>query len=248
MMRNVVRALAVLIGIGAFSPVATSDEIKIVAPILGVGLQSADGTGLYPKLARTILGAGDGKYSYTAVPLKRALVAMSNGSADCLFGMDKNLLSSFDTDTDPLLESGQVLLTQQFVFTRRGDQRLSGLKSLSGKSVAILAGSNLEEELRRLNVRTFKVSTQEAKLRMLALGRVDAIIGWMPDMFLSADENGFERPEFDQSAPLAMSKVTFVCRDNEKGKRLIQSANTTIQHLKQDGIIQKVNDTGWKLF
>jgi ABC-type amino acid transport substrate-binding protein len=225
-----------------------SAKTRVVSPQLGIGLQTSEGEGFYPRLAREILKNESDKYTYSVLPLKRVLVELTTGNADCIFGMDRNFLGSFGIDTSQYLESDQVLLSRQYVFTRQADTVISDLDALKNKSVAILNGSNQESTLEQLGARAVSVNSQEAKLQMLALERVEAVIGWMPDLYLTADEFGIERPAFDPNAPLATSRVTFLCKNNIQGRNLIHSANSAIMRMKKDKEAQGIQDIGWKLF
>ncbi|POF28833.1 ABC-type amino acid transport substrate-binding protein [Roseibium marinum] len=223
-------------------PAFAEPEITIVSPELGEGLQSNDNKGHYPELAHEVLDRTGKAYSYSVLPLKRVLSELTTGQADCVFGMDKRFLRKFGIDTQNLVESDPVLVSRQHIFTPPGAKLLTDLKSLRNKSVAILNGSNLEKTLKRQGVNFVLVNSQEAKLKMLQLHRVDAIMGWMPDMYLTADYFGIEKPDYDPQAVLTTTDVKLICRDDDTGRALVSATNEVIWRFRADSTFQRINE------
>lgn len=128
------------------------------------------------------------------------------------------------------------------VVVKKGNDEVSGVEDLAGKSVAVNLGSNYEQLLRELpyadeiDIRTYESNIEQDT----ALGRVDAFV---MDR-VSASQVIKEKP-----LPLALAGKPFSeirnalpFRDTEEGRELRDRVGTALDALREDGTLTAISE------
>ena len=128
------------------------------------------------------------------------------------------------------------------VVTKAGNQDISGVEDLKGKTVAVNLGSNFEALLRDLPYADeIDIKTYESNIeRDTALGRVDAFV---MDR-VSASQIIKEKP-----LPLALAGPTFSqitnaypFKDTERGRALREEVNAALETLRDNGTLKAISE------
>lgn len=223
------------------SPLSASDTgIKIDSMILGEGLQSGSANGFYADAAREVLKVWGGEFSFTIAPFKRVVRNFRAGASDCIWALDKALLKDIGLDVSSFIESAPLLNSSQRIFTRRDEPVISSLEALKGKRIAVLIGTNLQTELKPIGAEIVELNSQEAKLKLLRVHRVDAVLGWMPDIAIAAKRNGLPMPDYDARLAVRKSGVGFVCQDDPVGRTFIGEINDAIKSVQASAAFETI--------
>lgn len=215
------------------SAMAKSDSVNIVVPIFGERLLTEDLSGFWGDLYRQIVTGVSLPLDLTALPFKRSLVDFKTQAFDCIWSFDKKLLDRVGVDVTRLIESDIVFYATQHVFMAQGQPEISSLDGLRGKRVGIGSGSSHEDYLRSIDSKIVLLSDQSSKLRMLQNDRIDAFIGWLPDIFIM-EKSALSNPILlRNSLKLAISGSAFVCHNTPKNVAFIEAANTAIRAYKE---------------
>lgn len=75
---------------------------------------------------------------------------------------------------------------------------------------------------------------QRATLQMMAKGRVDAILAYLPDLFLDMDETGI-RAAYVEAAPVLEVADRLLCVDRPETRELIRHVNQELARMRIDG-------------
>ena len=216
-----------------FNPViAKSDTIKIVAPIFGEKLLSEGLSGFWADMYRQIVAGLVSPLEFVALPFKRSLVDFKTEKFECIWSVDKKLLAQVGLDVTYFIESDIIFESGQYVFLAQGQLEISSLDGLRGKRVGIGGGSSHEDYLRSIDSKIVLLSDQSSKLRMLQNDRIDAFIGWLPDIFIM-EKSALSNPILlRNSLKLASSGSAFVCHNTPQNAVFIKNINTAIRAYK----------------
>jgi len=217
---------------------AENSSVRINSMALGEGLQQVGGSGFYADAARGVLAHWGGSYTYRVTPFKRAVRNFRSGASDCIWALDLALLEDIGFDVSSFVQSTPLLMSSQRIFTRHDKPVIHSLQALKGKKVGVLIGTNLEAELRPIGAEIVELNSQEAKLAVLELNRVDAVLGWMPDVAITAKIKGFTMPNFDRALAVRLSGVGFVCHDDDVGRRFIGEVDSAITTFQTSGAFE----------
>ncbi len=226
--------------LGSPAPVTAGGEpLEIVTMELGDGLQTFDGQGLYAELVRAGLdAAGVAGYRLRIVPFARALRAFAQGRAHCIWGLDAPALRRLGVGDPGLRESVAVLMSTRHVFMRAGSPALPDLAALAGRTVAVQHASDLRPRLAEIGATVVTVEEQATRVRLLLGGRVDAILGWLPDLLIAARRAGAEglSPVLDLDA----SAVGLVCHDGPRTRALLAAVDPVFTRLHETPIYRRI--------
>jgi ABC-type amino acid transport substrate-binding protein len=198
-------ATSALLCLGFIAQPVKAGTTHVVSMVLGDGVQQADNSGFYGELMDEILRHADAPSNFSVFPFKRALKVYFTGDADCIWALDAAFLRKFDTSDTDMIESARVLNTRQFLFGMPGTPKISGLSDVAGKTIGVLRGSNIKTLLMDSGANIVNLSSQEAKIDMMLAGRIDAIGGWIPDIYITMKQLGLDPSLIEPMFPLAVS-------------------------------------------
>ncbi|WP_083099461.1 substrate-binding periplasmic protein [Pseudophaeobacter leonis] len=211
-----------------FSQPAKGETVEVVSMVLGDGLQLADHSGFYGEIITEVLDKSGTSSNSAVYPFKRALKVFFSAEADCIWGLDTEFLKKFRDDPGDLIQSSLVLNSQQCLFSIPGHAKISSMNGLSGMAVGVLNGANTEKMFKKFAAQVVKLRNQEAKFDMLLAGRVDAIGGWIPDIYITMKTLGIDSQKIEPLFPLSSSGVRIVCRESPETKAFLEATNVAI--------------------
>ncbi len=218
--------------------VKTISDVEIISIELGEGIQTADGHGFYAEILSLLLAAPALPAQRTILPLKRSLLTFSKATAPCIWPIDKKLLGDLLGAGEELVGSEVLFNSTQRIFTANGQPAISAFDDLSGRSVGISIGSNLDGALNDISAQVSRVPTQDVKLNMLVSKRLFAIVGWLPDLLIAVNNQQLPPPAFDRSLVLSSSGIGLVCHRTPATLAFLESFNRRIRDLKTSARIK----------
>ncbi|WP_196160342.1 hypothetical protein [Reinekea sp. G2M2-21] len=214
-------------------------------PVLGLELEyrlRIDNSAHYNHLWQRLESMGLSR-SLSVVPLKRAFRDFSKEKDSCIFPTSITALTtSFpEYSTDELIASTPVDYVSLKVFTRPDEEVVSDLRQLNGKRVAIWNGLDPDIFLNGLDVEVESTVDEGVRLKMLYSGRVDAILGFVPDTLIASDFLGIERPNAEGAFTyFAGNGISMVCFDSESNRAFVAQFNQLINLLREKGELRRV--------
>ncbi len=211
-----------------FSQPAKAETVEVVSMVLGDELQLADHSGFYGEIITEILDKSDTSSNFSVYPFKRALKVFFSAEADCIWGLDTEFLKKFGDDPGELVQSSLVLDSQQYLFSKPGHAEIGSMSDLSGMAVGVLNGANTEKMFKEFGAQVVELPNQESKFDMLLAGRLDAIGGWVPDIYITMKSLGIDSRKIEPLFPLSSSGVRIVCRESPETKAFLEATNVAI--------------------
>lgn len=142
----------------------------------------------------------------------------------------------------------QFVFTQPYVYdgaqvvTREGNDEITGVESLKGRSVAVNLGSNFESLLNELpyadeiDIRTYESNIEQDTV----LGRVDAFV--MDRVSASQVINEKDLPLELAGKPFSTIENALPFRDDEEGRALRDRVDQAITSLKESGRLAEISE------
>lgn len=234
----------VLMVVGDFSWAAQLDSGDEVVHIYGHALNyrlQENGKQQYNKLFNKLAGMGL-DFTLTVRPLTRVMRKFGEGSG-CFFPTSLNAIkkSAPQYASVPLVASAPVDQISLRVFTRAGAAKITQLEQLNDKRVALWAGLDPEIFLAGLNPIVEITPSEEVRVRMLEAGRIDAILGFTPDVLLAADALSVSPPQYDENLALFRDEgASVVCHDSPATRAFVQQFDKHLAALKHSGELRAI--------
>jgi hypothetical protein len=212
---------------------------KVYATAWGLTL-STDGGGFYNDLGRYILlGLNIG---YDIEPYRRAMRRFYEEQSSCIYPKSiLGLIRTKDIDNSVgFIQSIPIQKTFVAVFTPPGSPAVRGPQELAGKRVAYAMGAKVPEYLGADGAFFIAVANEVDKARMLLTGRVDVMVGNLPDAGLVYSHLGSALPPYDPSYrpfPAASSRV--VCHDTPGNRAFMDQLNRRLRSLHSSGDLKR---------
>ncbi len=169
----------------------------------------------------------------TFFPWKRALVLAQNGKYDglCSCSYTKDRENDFYFSN----EIGQNSIG---IYTLKKEQPGS-LKKLKGKSIGVVRGYNLEEELKKYQVKIVAGASDINLLKMLKAKRIDAVYSYKTVIAELAKSNPFISELYFHEV-YAAPYFTCFSKKIKNGKSLLNIFNKNLETIKEDGTYLKI--------
>jgi len=245
-MNSITKRILAFIGVMSVIGAAQSNEpherVTLASIQLAEGLNTSDGKGFYADVLDALVQEKGIRPIIHIEPLKRAIVDFERKTADCIWPVDRNLIGKLINDLPDIVESAYVFKARQHIFTAPGSVAISNLTELSGKSVGVTIGSNIEQELRDVSATVTPVPLQDNKVDMLVAGHLFAIVGWAPDFLITFHDLKLRAPAYDQSLVLTQTGNAFVCHKTPKAIKFISYINTKINTFRISEEFKEVTD------
>lgn len=128
------------------------------------------------------------------------------------------------------------------VVRRKGNEAVTGVDSLSGKTVAVNLGSNFEELLRTLpNASEITVKTYDSNIAQeTALGRVDAFVMDRVSSAQLIKESGL--PLELAGEPFSEIRNAAPFRNDEAGRAMRDKVNGALAEMAADGTLTQISE------
>ncbi|WNO11169.1 ABC transporter substrate-binding protein [Teredinibacter sp. KSP-S5-2] len=232
---------------------SASAEPTPVITIAGVHLETRltkGNSSQYNLLWKTMAKNGL-NYDMTILPLSRTAKMFATVS-DCVFPSSLNsVMNHFQIgkSESEFLASEPVDFISMRLFTRQSNDTLSSFKQLQNKRVAIWLGFDKDIFLKGITATIDEVESEEIRLKMLMANRVDAIIGFTPDVMIEAEELGYPIPHFDESLFVFKGEgASLICHNNAQNQKFVTRFNQTLERLRDSGELQKILGPHAKLY
>jgi|GEM_PF-1947916 len=225
----------------ASTNIAGLQPVQIYAYTLEHRLNEA-GTMHYNKLLNIMSDRGL-KFNILIRSLARSARSMKNDQSACLFPTTINAIAISDPGVDEkkFISSDPIDRVSLRIFTRPDNPKVGDIKELSGKRVALWNGLDPKIFLANIEANIETTPNEAIRVKMLNAGRIDAILGFTPDVLLAAESLGFSPPHYDESLALFRNEgASLVCHDNKQNREFILRFNKHLTRLKASGELREI--------
>ena len=244
-MKNISMAIAMVFACSLAEAQAVGSDmgegtVRIYGHALNYRLQER-GREQYNKLFNKLADRGLA-FELVVRPLTRVMRKFTEGSG-CFFPTSINAIKMAvpHYSSGPLVSSMPVDQISLRVFTRAGAPKVTALEQLNGRRVALWNGLDPEIFLKGITPLVETTPSEEVRARMLEAGRIDAILGFTPDVLLAADALSLAPPEYDEALALFRDEgASIVCHDSEETREFIRQFNTHLAALKNSGELRSI--------
>ncbi len=212
---------------------------KVYATAWGLTL-STDGGGFYNDLGRYVLQGLN--IDYDIEPYRRAMRSFYEEQSSCVYPKSiLGLIRTKDIDNSAgFIQSVPIQRTFVAVFAPPGKPAVRGPEELAGKRVAYAMGAKVPEYLGAEGAFFIAVANELDKARMLLTGRVDVMVGNLPDAGLVYSHLGSALPPYDPSyRPFPAASSRIVCHDTPGNRAFMDQLNRRILSLHQSGDLKR---------
>ncbi len=217
-----------------------AEPVDIVSFDLGDGIQTEDGEGFYGRALTKVLRESSQEFTFSVLPLKRALNAFAEKAADCIWAIDAPTLLKAGVAVEGLVESKSLFTSELHIFMAPGEPAVSEFRELDGKTLGTSIGSPIPKILDGYAIDFFPVRNQDIKVRMLTEHRLDAIAGWTPDILMVFRNNGLAAPTFNPVLPVAKSEVGLVCWRSPATQSFLHAVDPQIVAFRDSNALQAI--------
>ncbi len=203
------------------------------------------GTGPYADLVKAVLTEVGYNAPYVIVPIKRALRLLPITEESCMIPAGNLAKEAFlqyhDTLTpNDFLTSAPIDYISAHIITLAGTKPIRSPKELEGKIVGSWSGFDIRSMLPKVNFTQLKSESEVNTLRMLHSKRVDAIWGWVPDIYILSEKLEIEGLTLDPDNKLIASSTHFVCKRGPKTEAILPRLDEVINTMRADGRLKKI--------
>ena len=210
---------------------------KIVAMKID-GLYQKDGKGLYDQIvAAAAKQSGQGIEIQVVAP-NRALKDFESGKYACVSPANTN--PDFYDFKFSTVESKSMTTAKIYIFTKAGSQPITDLASLKGKKVGICKGLPYGAKVEGAGLKLIKAGSDEANVKKLMAGRIDAFLAYTPDMYTVFRAMGIKPLAHDANKPVAVHEDTILCRKDKGGDAIVAAFNKGFQGIEKSGELAKI--------
>lgn len=220
--------LGLLIMLAGVLAQENTSPVIVGAPFVGERLLTEQGSGFWGDLYQSLTLTIETETSLVILPFKRLMDTFKEGAIDCIWTLDAALLERYGLDAHQLVESEVVFESTRHIFFTTGLGPIQNLSELHGKRVGIGVGSNYEIPLTEVGAEVFFLQGQGSRLKMLESGRLDAVIGWLPDILISGYQETADQGLVRRAFKLNGTKIVFTCHRNDESQAFIQKVNAVI--------------------
>jgi hypothetical protein len=224
------KAFCLLLALGVFGEPAFG-QVKLALPEIE-GLIVADGSGTYQKLLAEAARRANVTFTADVFPKARALETFLRGSYDGIFTYTQTARDRLGASE--IVASYPFGAYRGFVFTLPGNGPISDFSELNGKSVGgILGFEGTYGAITKAGAQLEMVETDSQNLQKLGIGRVSAVLGFLPDLYNQAKNLSFapQHPFFESYDRLTM-------RNTEPNRKFLQKLSEALRSMHQDGTVR----------
>lgn len=181
-------------------------------------------------------------FELTIQPMTRIIRDLESHN-QCVFPTSVNSITTFIPAYEALslIASKPVDYISMRVFSRPGEPVIKELSQLRGKTIAVWSGMDVEVFLSGMNVEVETTPSELIRAKMLDKGRIDAILGFIPDVVLAAEQLDLPTPQYEESLALFRGEgASMVCHDTPANRNFIDQFNREISALKASGELRKI--------
>ena len=208
-------------------------QVKLALPEIE-GLIVSEGSGTYQRLLAEAARRANLTYTSQVFPKTRALETFLRGAYDGIF--------TYTQTARDRLGASEVLASYPFgayrgyVFTPPGTPGVSDFAGLKGKVVGgVLGFEGTYTAITKAGANLELVETDAQNLQKLAIGRVSAVLGFLPDLYDQAKSLSYspQHPFFESYDRLTM-------RNTESNRKFLQKLSEALKTMHQDGTMRAI--------
>ena len=194
----------------------------------------ADGQGAYNKILAEIGRRSGIDIRIESYPLARAVLVFSSDPDSCYIvsaGMAEHLLGLKFVENAERLNTGKVVFA-----TPQSSNTPTSLSEFRNANIAILIGEPLAlYDLDDLNINFQEVRSHEQSIKLLELGRVDAIMGSMVELIPYADGLALH-----EQIPITTYRETITCHSSQASRNFLRQLDPVIHSMRADGSLSRL--------
>jgi len=209
-------------------------QVRIAMPLIS-GLITQDGQGLYQQILKKAADRAGLDYYAAVFPQKRALVMFEeDASWDGIFTFTATVRARYPKDT--ILASYPFGAYLGYVFTPKGTPALSAAADLKNLAVGGLRGfDGTWPQFTAAGIAIELVDADTQNLAKLKAGRIQAFLGFLPDLHDSLGELSY-----DPSKPFFQSHDRLTGRDRPAMRAFLERLDPVLRAMHRDGSIQRI--------
>ena len=195
------------------------------------------GTGGYNRLLDMIHQQGV-RFHLSILPLKRWQNRTKADSQGCFFPTTIGALNKYNAARpgSSLIASHPVDKVNLRVFSAPNKPLIDDVEQLKGLRVAAWKSEGAAPYLSELKISVDESHDETSQLQLLYADRIDAVIGFTPDIHIAADTLELPKPRYaDKLTLLRDEGATMVCYDTPENRRFVAEFNDKLGRLKQTG-------------
>ncbi|MEH6626515.1 MAG: transporter substrate-binding domain-containing protein [Motiliproteus sp.] len=209
-----------------------ADEVHIAALDFG-GLVTEEGNGVYQQLTREAADRTGITYKESFYPAKRAKLSLKRGIVDCTYGPVEQQYRSLGKEN--LVATSPIGQFKSYIFTLKGTPIIE-LSALKDQRVVGVRGFNeLYAPAIRKGIHIEYLNSTSDTFKILQRGRVDAILGFLPDMNKHLDQLNY-----NANAPLMVAADRIFCLKSSKTIEFIDKINQGLDSMREDGSFREI--------
>lgn len=204
-----------------------------------------DGTGPYADLVKAVMTEAGYNDPLLIVPINRAYRLFPITDESCLIPAGSLaiafILRNHATLTpDDLISSAPLDYISGHMITLAGTRPIRSAKELEGKIIGAWTGFDIRTMFPNVRFTLLRSESEENTIRLLQSKRVDAIWGWIPDIFILSEKLGIEGVVFDPDKKFLSSSTHFVCMRGPKTEQILPELDKVINTMRADGRLKKI--------
>ena len=189
----------------------------------------------YGPYNRVLAEFTDAKFELIFSPPARAERLFGKKQLDCLFPASVATMP----DKSQLLQSEAIDKVKAYLFTREPYRQFRELHRIS---IALRRGFTYGNVKRWFPAYYVELGSDVLTLQFLHLKRVDAVVGYLPDIRSASLILAKPMPFFDVEQPVYAAADAIVCHQTPEARELIQSIDKKIVEMRRTGQLRKLLD------
>ncbi len=209
--------------------------IDIIAPRIE-GLIEKDGKGVYQNLIEEASKRTGLVITEHVYPQKRALRFFFAKKHPCIYAYTDLAVTKLGRDN--VIASFPLGSFKQYIFTAKGEPAITRIVALKGLRVGGVLGDTEQDWFnlfKNNNIHYALAPSIQQNVDMLILGRIDAMVSFMPDAAKWSSQLSY-----DASRPLFSAYDRLTCHINPQTRDFIRIMSSILKQMKQDGTSQKI--------
>ncbi|MFE8069928.1 transporter substrate-binding domain-containing protein [Marinobacteraceae bacterium S3BR75-40.1] len=206
--------------------------LEIAAPHIS-SLLEYDQSGIYQRILSRALARIDEEVTQEVFPYKRGLRAFEQHQVDCVYAFNDVITERMGPRR--VITSYPLGAYRFYIFTRKDSPVLTSPEQLRGLRVGGVIGQ--EDFFRKVvgpDLNLTLVSRDEQIVQLLNYGRVDALIGALPDLSPYRDQLNYS-----PTNPIYTGYDRITCYNTPRNRQFVNALSRVLTELKKEGVYKQ---------
>lgn len=213
-------------------PVA-AQEVKVAAGLF-IGIITEQGDGPYQTILTEAGSRAGITFDERVYPLRRAVKAFTRKEVLAVYGMTDAVIEK--VGDKQILTSYPLGVYKLYLFTAKGRRAISSFAQLKGLKIGGVIGYEAYyQTLLDHGVAIDYVGNEAFQFKKLAAGRIDVIIGFMPDWLAFRDDLTYD-PDF----PIHVGYDYLTVWNTPAGQAFVDKISPALQQMHLDGSLKAI--------